>query len=107
MQHSIAARYAAWPARFVHPSARARERRLGLSPSSAFIAAPGAPDRPAPPGRRPADGAPRAVARARRSSPCASRRERPARAGRADAVDQLDPVGRDRAARPWRRAWPA
>ena len=41
MQHSIAARYAAWPARFVHPSARARERRLGLVPSPAFIAAPG------------------------------------------------------------------
>ena len=41
MQHSIAARYAAWPARFVHPSARARERRLGLAPSPAFIAAPG------------------------------------------------------------------
>ena len=31
MEHSIAARYAARPAaRFVHPSARARERRLGL-----------------------------------------------------------------------------
>jgi hypothetical protein len=41
MQHSIAARYAAWPARYVHPSARARERRLGLGPSSAFIAASG------------------------------------------------------------------
>ena len=48
MQHSIAARHAAWPARFVHPSARARERRLGLRPSSAFIAAPGPPDRAAP-----------------------------------------------------------
>ena len=41
MQHSIAAHFAAWPARYVHPSARARERRLGLSPVSAFIAAPG------------------------------------------------------------------
>ena len=43
MQHSIAAKYAARPAaRFVRPSARARERRLGLRPSPAFIAAPGA-----------------------------------------------------------------
>ena len=41
MQHSIAARYAAWPARYVHPTARARERRLGLTPTSAFIAASG------------------------------------------------------------------
>lgn len=40
MQHSIAARYAAWPARFAHPSARARERRLGLRPATAFTAAP-------------------------------------------------------------------
>ncbi len=40
MQHSIAARFAAWPARFVHPSARARERRLGLHPATAFVAAP-------------------------------------------------------------------
>jgi hypothetical protein len=39
MQHSIAARYAAWPARFVHPSARARERRLGLRSATAFVAA--------------------------------------------------------------------
>ena len=31
MQHSIAAKYAARPAaRFVQPSSRARERRLGL-----------------------------------------------------------------------------
>ena len=40
MQHSIAARYAAWPARFSHPSARARERRLCLRPGTAFVAAP-------------------------------------------------------------------
>ena len=39
MQHSIAARHAAWPARFVHPSSRARERQLGLRPSTAFTAA--------------------------------------------------------------------
>ncbi len=39
MQHSIAARYAAWPARYNHPSARARERRLGLHPGSVFVAA--------------------------------------------------------------------
>ena len=39
MQHSIAARYAAWPANYVHPSARARERRLGLRPGSVFVAA--------------------------------------------------------------------
>jgi hypothetical protein len=40
MQHSIAARYAAWPARYVHPSARARERRLGLHAGPVFTAAP-------------------------------------------------------------------
>src|SRR5438034_6165246 len=37
MQHSIAARFAARPAaRFVRPSARARERRLGLRPMGSF-----------------------------------------------------------------------
>ena len=37
MQHSIAAKYAARPAaRFVQPSSRARERRLGLHASGAF-----------------------------------------------------------------------
>jgi hypothetical protein len=41
MQHSIAARYAAWPARFVQPSSRARERRLGLRTSAAFVTASG------------------------------------------------------------------
>jgi hypothetical protein len=41
MQHSIAARHAAWPARFVHPPSRARERRLGLRTSTAFVAASG------------------------------------------------------------------
>ena len=37
MEHSIAAKYAARPgARFVRPSARARQRRLGLRSSDAF-----------------------------------------------------------------------
>ena len=37
MQHSIAAKYAARPAaRFVRPSARARERRLGLRSARTF-----------------------------------------------------------------------
>lgn len=40
MQHSIAARHAAWPARYASASARARERRLGLRPAAAFTAAP-------------------------------------------------------------------
>ena len=40
MQHSIAARFAAWPARYVHPAARARERRLGLHAGLAFVPAP-------------------------------------------------------------------
>ena len=40
MQHSIAAKYAARAAaRFVTPSARARERQLGLRPVHAFVAA--------------------------------------------------------------------
>lgn len=40
MGHSIAAKYAARPAaRFVRPSGRARERRLGLGALSAFSAA--------------------------------------------------------------------
>ena len=39
MAHSIAAKYAARPAaRFVRPSARARERRLGLGAVSPFAA---------------------------------------------------------------------
>ncbi|HYO42063.1 MAG TPA: hypothetical protein VES19_02590 [Candidatus Limnocylindrales bacterium] len=40
MQHSIVARHAAWPARYVHPTTRARERRLGLAPGPVFTAAP-------------------------------------------------------------------
>jgi hypothetical protein len=37
MQHSIAAKYAARPAaRFVRPSTRARERRLGLRTAGSF-----------------------------------------------------------------------
>jgi hypothetical protein len=40
MQHSIAAKYAARPAaRFVHPSTRAREPRLGLRATGTFQAA--------------------------------------------------------------------
>jgi hypothetical protein len=41
MQHSIVARHAAWPARYVHPTAGARERRLGLHAGPVFTAAPG------------------------------------------------------------------
>jgi hypothetical protein len=41
MQHSIVARRATWPARYVHPSSRARERRLGLHAGPVFTAAPG------------------------------------------------------------------
>ncbi len=37
MQHSIAAKYAARPAaRFIRPSSRARERRLGLRSAGSF-----------------------------------------------------------------------
>ena len=43
MQHSIATGFLAWPARYVHPSARARERRLGLHPGHGFIAASARP----------------------------------------------------------------
>jgi len=40
MEHSIAAKYAArQAARFVHPSSRARERRLGLRAAGTFQAA--------------------------------------------------------------------
>jgi hypothetical protein len=42
MEHSIAAKYAARPAaRFVRPSARARERRLGLRVTGTFQASAG------------------------------------------------------------------
>ena len=53
MEHSIAAKYAARPAaRFVRPSTRVRERRLGLRPSGSFHA-PGRPlDGAARPGGR-------------------------------------------------------
>jgi len=41
MEHSIAARYAARPvAHFVHPSARHRQRRLGLGVIGSFSPAP-------------------------------------------------------------------
>lgn len=40
MQHSLAALRGAWPARYVHPSARARERRLGLGAGPRFVSAP-------------------------------------------------------------------
>ena len=40
MQHSIVARHVAWPARYVHPTTRARERRLGLHAGASFTAAP-------------------------------------------------------------------
>jgi len=44
MERSIAAKYAARPvARFVHPSARARERRLGLRAAGSFQAASARP----------------------------------------------------------------
>jgi hypothetical protein len=44
MHHSIAARFAARPAaRFPRPSARVRERRLGLRSTAAFRAAPALP----------------------------------------------------------------
>lgn len=39
MQHSIAAGFAAWPARYVHPTKRARERRLGLHAGPVFVPA--------------------------------------------------------------------
>lgn len=80
MEHSIAAKYAARPtARFVRPSSRARQRRLGLRSTDAFRPAPSRGDvlraaslgallvlraswraiRPARP-RRPVSGPPRA-----------------------------------------------
>lgn len=40
MQHSVAALHGAWPARYVHPSMRARERRLGLGAGPRFVPAP-------------------------------------------------------------------
>jgi hypothetical protein len=40
MQHSLAALHGAWPARYVHPTPRARERRLGLGAGPRFQPAP-------------------------------------------------------------------
>ena len=40
MQHSLAALHGAWPARYVHPTPRARERRLGLGAGPRFTPAP-------------------------------------------------------------------
>ena len=91
MEHSIAAKYAARPAaHFVRPSARTRERRLGLHPAGAVPLRRGARHRPAPPGRR-----------ARSSSLRGRWRADPARAGAATGatgrprprvVDALGPV---------------
>jgi hypothetical protein len=39
MQHSIVTRHAAWPARYVHPGPRVRERHLGLRGRHTFTAA--------------------------------------------------------------------
>ena len=53
MEHSIAAKYAARPAaRFVRPSTRVRERRLGLRPSGSFQRAGPPRDGAARPGGR-------------------------------------------------------
>ena len=43
MQHSIVARHAAWPARYVHSTTRAPERPPGLHAGHLFSAAPGRP----------------------------------------------------------------
>jgi hypothetical protein len=40
MQHSLATLHGAWPARYVHPTPRARERRLGLGSGPRFQPAP-------------------------------------------------------------------
>ena len=40
MQHSLAALHGAWPARYVHTTPRARERRLGLGSGPRFHPAP-------------------------------------------------------------------
>ena len=40
MQHSIVTRHAAWPARYVHPGTRVRERHLGLHRGPGFVTAP-------------------------------------------------------------------
>ena len=40
MQHRIVPRFAAWPARYVVPASRARERRLGLHAGPVYSAAP-------------------------------------------------------------------
>lgn len=39
MQHSIASGFASWPARYVHPGTRDRERRLGLGAGPVFTPA--------------------------------------------------------------------
>ena len=89
MQHSIAARYAAWPARFVHPSHRARERRLGLRAGPAFTAAPARRTVLRRPDVGPADRAARPVARAdRRAAAPVAQRSPEARVR--DVLDELD-----------------
>ena len=105
MQHSIAARYAAWPARYVHPSVRARERRLGLHPGSFFVAA--SPRRTVL--RRPEGGprpARRAPGRALAAAPA-----RPPRRGRPRPATGMAWTSTHRAGGPHRSsvapAWPA
>ena len=90
MQHSIAAHFAAWPARYVHPSARAPRAATRPQPGVRVHRGARAPDGAAAPGRRPADGAARPVAGAHDRAR-ARQRQRSARAGVADAVDQLHP----------------
>ena len=85
-----------------HPSARARERRLGLHAGTALRRRPGPPHGASPPGRRPADRAPRAVAVAdRRPGPSAPERA-PAARGH-DVLDEHATGPAARGAPPWRR----
>ena len=83
MDHSIAAKYAARPAaRFVRPSTRVRERRLGLRPSGSL---PGA--------RRPRDRAARPRGRAPDATPGQLACDPPGRSKRTG--DRSDPTDRD------------
>ena len=90
MQHSIVARHAAWPARFAHPSARARERRLGLRLGHRVRGRPRASHRAPPTRRRAADGASCPLARADGRAAAPRLQRSPAPRVR-DAVDQLEP----------------
>ncbi len=105
MQHSIAAHFAAWPARYVHPAATCPRAAPRPAPGVGVHRGSRPADGAASTRRRPADGAARPVAgahdRARAHQRAAAGRRRPRGCG-----GPAPPAQVDRDAPPWRPRGP-